>query len=203
MQVLLKVFEEILDSIHNVYPGHTLLHTEGCIDNLGIPAGDWAEDPEGWEEEGWFRDDAWWWQKNASDWGYKVPWGNEDHVLYSPVHRYARNIIVSLNNWVTGFIDWNVVLDKDGGPNHMGNFCGAPVMIDTENDDIYYTPVYHVLKHFSTSIRPGDVALRASPVEGELKDSLYVGAILNQKNEVVISMLNVSQEPIEYSLTTG
>ena len=198
-----KVFEEILDSVHKVYPAYTLLHTEGCIDNLGIPGGDWTEDPDGWEEEGWFRDDSWWWHKNASDWGYKTPWGNEDHALYSPVHRYARNIIVSLNNWVTGFIDWNVVLDKDGGPNHVGNFCGAPVMIDLENKDIYYTPVYTVLKHFSTTIRPGDVALRASPVEGKLKDRLYVGAILNQKSEVVISMLNVTQEPIEFSLQLG
>ena len=144
-----KVFEEILDSVHNMYPDYTIIHTEGCIDNLGLPAGDWAGDPDGWQEEGWFGDDKWWWQKNASDWGYKTPWGNELHALYSPVHRYARNIIVSINNWMTGFIDWNVVLDKDSGPNHVGNFCGAPVMIDVENEEIYYTPVYHVLKHFS------------------------------------------------------
>ncbi len=198
-----KVFEEILDSVHNMYPDYTILHTEGCVDNLGIPAGDWAGDPDGWQEKDWYQNDSWWWEKHASDWGYTTPWGGPDHPLYSPVHRYARNIIVSLNNWMTGFIDWNVVLDKNGGPNHVGNFCGAPVMIDTESKDIYYTPVYHVLKHFSQTIRPGDVALKASPVQGELKDSLYVGATLNKQNEVVISMLNVSQEPIDYTLRLG
>ncbi len=198
-----KVFEEILEAVHNKYPDHTILHTEGCIDNLGVPAGDWAYDPEGWTEEGWFKNDAWWWQKNASDWGYQVPWGNDLHPLYTPTHRYARNIIVSLNNWVTGFIDWNVVLDSKGGPNHVGNFCGAPVMIDTETKEVYYTPVYDVLKHFSTTIRPGDVALRATPVEGVYKDSLYVGATLNQDNEVVVSMLNVTEEAIEFSLQLG
>jgi glucosylceramidase len=198
-----RVFEDILDSIHNLYPDHALIHTEGCIDNLGVPAGDWAEDPDGWEEEGWFGNDAWWWQKNASDWGYKVPWGNELHALYAPVHRYARNIIVSINNWVTGFIDWNAVLDRNGGPNHTGNFCGAPVMIDLENENVYYTPVYHVLKQFSTTIRPGDVALRATSVEGELRDSLYVGATLNRQNEVVVSMLNVTRSPIEFTLQLG
>jgi len=36
-------------------------------------------------------------------------------------------------------------------------------MIDIENEDIYYTPVYHVLKHFSTTIRPGDVVLTPNP----------------------------------------
>jgi len=197
------VFEEILDSIHRAYPGHSILHTEGCIDNLGVAAGDWAYDPDGWEEEGWFGDDAWWWEKNASDWGYEVPWGNELHALYVPVHRYARNIIVSLNNWTTGFIDWNVVLDKDGGPNHVGNFCGAPVMIDMEQQEVYFTPVYDVLKHFSRTIRPGDTALRATPLEGAMKDSLYVGATLNQQEEVVISMLNVTRQPISYSLQLG
>jgi len=198
-----EVFEEILEQVHEKYPEHTILHTEGCIDNLGVPAGDWARDPDGWQEQGWFGNDKWWWHKNASDWGYEVPWGNELHELYAPVHRYARNIIVSINNWMTGFIDWNVVLDKDGGPNHAGNFCGAPVMIDTENEDIYFTPVYHVLKHFSRTIRPGDVALRAAPVEGEYKDSLYVGATLNQKNEVVVSMLNVTQQPISFTIQLG
>jgi glucosylceramidase len=197
------VFEEILEEVHNKYPNHTILHTEGCVDNLGLPAPDGVGDPDGWQEEGWFNDDTWWWEKNASDWGYTAPWGSELQILYAPTHRYARNIIVSLNNWMTGFIDWNVVLDSDGGPNHVGNFCGAPVMIDVENEDVYYTPIYHVLKHFSRTIRPGDVALRATPVEGEYKDKLYVGAILNQKNEVVISMLNVTEEPIIFALQLG
>lgn len=198
-----KVFKEILDSIHNTYPDQTIIHTEGCIDNLGVPGGDWAEDPDGWQEEGWFKNDTWWWEKNATDWGYKVPWGNELHAMYAPTHRYARNIIVSINNWMTGFIDWNAVLDKNGGPNHVGNFCGAPVMIDIENQYVYYTPVFDVLKHFSTTIRPGDVALRASPVEGEYADSLYVGATLNQENQVVVSMLNVTRDPVEFNLQIG
>jgi glucosylceramidase len=194
------VFEDILEEVHNNYPSKSILHTEGCVDNLGLPAPDGVGDPEGWQEEGWFKDDVWWWEKNASDWGYTAPWGSELQTLYAPTHRYARNIIVSINNWMTGFIDWNVVLDSDGGPNHVGNFCGAPVMIDIENEDVYYTPVYHVLKHFSKTIRPGDVALRATPVEGEYKDKLYVGAILNQQNEVVVSMLNVTDSEIEFNL---
>ena len=56
---------------------------------------------------------------------------------------------------------------------------------------------------FSKTIRPGDTALRASPPEGVMKDSLYVGATLNQQEEVVISMLNVSQQPIGFSLQLG
>jgi glucosylceramidase len=64
------------------------------------------------------------------------------------------------------------VLDSIGGPNHVGNFCGAEVMVDysptandqrpTTNDQrptIYFTPYYYVLKQFSRSMRPGDTVL--------------------------------------------
>lgn len=47
------------------------------------------------------------------------------------------------------WIDWNLVLDKRGGPNHLGNYCGAPIMID-------------VLAQLSRTIRPGDRAVQAS-----------------------------------------
>ncbi|MDZ7636474.1 MAG: hypothetical protein U5L72_19440 [Bacteroidales bacterium] len=85
------------------------------------------------------------WNDNATDWAYSATWAgvkSEDHPVYTPVHRYARNIIVSIDHWLTGWIDWNVVLDHIGGPNHVGNYCGAPVMINTETGHIYYTPVY-------------------------------------------------------------
>ena len=86
--------------------------------------------------------------------------GAADHPMYTPVHRYARNIIVSLDHWVSGWVDWNIVLDRNGGPNHAGNFCGAPIMIDTAKQEIYYTPIYYVLAQFSRTIRPGDRAIQ-------------------------------------------
>jgi glucosylceramidase len=105
-----------------------------------------------------------------------------------------------MNNWMTGFVDWNIILDKTGGPNHTHNFCGAPVMIDTETGEVHLTPVYYTLKQLSRNIRPGDIALHVPQVEGELTDSIYVGAILNKQNEVVINLLNVSQSPIELNI---
>jgi glucosylceramidase len=63
---------------------------------------------------------------------------------------------------VTGWIDWNIVLDHIGGPNHVGNSCGAPIMINTETKQIYYTPIYYVLTEFSKTIRPGDKAVQTS-----------------------------------------
>ena len=58
-----------------------------------------------------WKDDLWYWSKEATDWGWD--WAPEEdkhlHPKYSPVNRYARDIIGCLNNWVDGWIDWNMV----------------------------------------------------------------------------------------------
>ena len=135
-----KVYEDVFDAVHAKYPDYAIVHSEGCIDDLGKPAPEGILDPAGYQEENWFDNDEFWWGPNASDWAYSATWPGvdaSDHPLYTPTHRYARNIIVSLNHWVTGWIDWNIVLDARGGPNHVGNYCGAPIMIDTDSGRVY------------------------------------------------------------------
>ena len=202
-----KVYQETLDRVHQKYPDFSIIHTEGCIDDLGKDAPAGVLDPGGYKESGWFDNDDFWWHANASDWAYSVTWEGvnaDDHPLYAPVHRYARNIIVSLNHWVTGWIDWNIVLDAQGGPNHVGNFCGAPIMIDTASGYVYYTPIYFILAQFSRSIRPGDRALRTDtkPPIGD-SDALHASASLNDQGLLSVQVLNTTQQPIEYDLQIG
>ena len=108
-----------------------------------------------------WQDDAWYWSKDATDWGWD--WAPEEdkhrHPKYVPVFRYARDIIGCLNNWVDGWIDWNMVLDRQGGPNWSKNWCVAPVIVDPEKDEVYITPIYYALSHFSRFIRPGAVRI--------------------------------------------
>ena len=129
---------ESLNYTHDLAPNKHILHTEGCVD---------AEVPH-------WQDDKWYWSKEATDWGWD--WAKEEdkhhHPKYVPVYRYARDIIGGMNNWVEGWIDWNMVLDTQGGPNLAKNWCVAPVIVDVENDEVYYTPLYDVMKHFSKFI---------------------------------------------------
>jgi glucosylceramidase len=201
-----RVFEEKLEGVHNKFPDFDIIHTEGTIDNLGRPAPEGVTDPAGYQESGWFGNDSFWWNRNASDWAYSATWAPnaEDHPLYTPVHRYARNIIVSFNHWVSGWIDWNIVLDQEGGPNHVGNFCGAPIMIDVDSGEIYYTPIYHVLAQFSRTIRPGDRAVQTVTHLGELdKDALHASATINHSGLLSIQLLNTTRQPITYGLQIG
>lgn len=74
---------------------------------------------------------------------------------WSVGERYARNMIADLNRWTVGWIDWNLLLDERGGPNHVGNFCAAPVHADTTRGTLMHQSAYAVLGHFSRFIRPG------------------------------------------------
>jgi glucosylceramidase len=74
--------------------------------------------------------------------------------------RYARNVIHDLNRWTVGWIDWNLLLDERGGPNHVGNFCSAPVLADTARGELMHQSAYWVLGHFARFIRPGAQRLR-------------------------------------------
>ncbi len=199
-----RVYEDIFEKVNAKFPDKKIIHTEGCIDDLGKPAPQGITDPERYMEKDWFDNDSFWWNENATDWAYTATWAgvrSEDHPIYTPVHRYARNIIVSIDHWLTGWIDWNIVLDKTGGPNHVGNFCGAPIMIDTATGKVYYTPVYYVLAQFSRTIRPGDRAVQTTMVpDGQGVDELHVCATVNKENILSVQLLNTTKKDITYKL---
>jgi glucosylceramidase len=199
-----KVYEDTFDRVHERFPDFSIVHTEGCIDNLGNDAPGGIEDPARFKESGWFGNDAFWWNAHATDWAYSASWAGPaaaDHPIYTPVHRYARDIIVGLDHWVSGWIDWNVVLDRHGGPNHAGNFCGAPIMIDTASREVYYTPIYFVLAQFSRTVRPGDKAVRTHLLlDGLEPDALHAAATVNDRAMLSVQLLNTTNRPIEYSL---
>ena len=199
-----KVYEEVFDRVNNKFPDKAIIHTEGCIDDLGKPAPAGIMDPEKFQEENWFNNDSFWWNKNATDWGYSANWEGvkaEDHPIYTPVHRYARNIIVSIDHWLSGWIDWNVVLDHNGGPNHVGNFCGAPVMINTDTGEVYYTPIYYGLAQLSKTIRPGDRAVATLKNLAELNDDdLYACATISPDKLLSVQFLNTTKRQLTYKL---
>ena len=70
--------------------------------------------------------------------------------------RYATSIINDLNRWTVAWIDWNLILNERGGPNHVGNYCSAPIIVDTRSQDLLYQSSYYYIGHFSRFILPGD-----------------------------------------------
>ncbi|OIQ00042.1 MAG: glycosyl hydrolase [Zetaproteobacteria bacterium CG2_30_46_52] len=199
-----KVYEDVFDEVHEKYPQFSIIHSEGCIDDLGNDAPEGVTDPIGFKESGWFGNDDFWWNENATDWAYSTTWQGvvpEDHPMYAPVHRYARNIIVSINHWLSAWVDWNIVLDERGGPNHVGNYCGAPIMINTDSGEIYFTPIFEVLSQFSRSIRPGDSAVQTDTDFTTLKaDDVYACATLSSDAMLSVQIFNTTKQAVNFCL---
>ena len=185
----ISCFPEVLDSLHAAHPDKRLIHTEGCVDNLGRDGWPGVSDYEGYKECCWFNNDSFWWNANATDWAYSTPWWPDWHPKYAVTHRYAGYIIDGINHWLTGYIDWNAVLDSLGGPTHVNNNCGAMLMVDYENDILYFTPYYYVLKQFSRSMRPGDTVLGVS----HQPEHIHLCATVNDQGEYAINILNTGE----------
>lgn len=178
-------FAESLQFTHSLSPQKHLINTEACVD---------AEVPK-------WKDDNWYWSKEATDWGWD--WATEKekylHPKYAPVFRYATDIIGCLNNYVDGWIDWNMVLDKQGGPNWFKNWCTAPVIVDPEKDEVYFTPLYYAMAHFSKFIRPGAVRIG---FENPDKD-LMVTAAKNKDKSVAVVIFNPTESKKEYTISVN
>jgi glucosylceramidase len=99
---------------------------------------------------------------------------------------YGRSMINDFNNGMVGFTDWNILLDETGGPNHVKNFCFAPVHADTRTGELIYTNAYYYIGHFSKYIKPGAKRIISSPSRSQL---LSV-AFKNPDNSVVIIVMN-------------
>ncbi|HRH59283.1 MAG TPA: glycoside hydrolase family 30 protein, partial [Chitinophagaceae bacterium] len=106
-------------------------------------------------------------------------------------------IIGCMNNWVDGWIDWNMVLDKQGGPNWFKNWCTAPVIVDAENDEVYFTPLYYTMAQFSRFIRPGAVRIG---FENAVKD-VMVTAAQNPDGSVAVVLFNPTETEKPYSIS--
>ena len=110
--------------------------------------------------------------------------------------RYARSIINDLNRWTVGWIDWNMLLDESGGPNHVGNFCSAPILADTKSDRLIFQSSYYYLGHFSRFIRPGAVRIRC-------ESALEATGFLNPDGSIAVVVLNRADEAREFQLQIG
>ncbi len=43
--------------------------------------------------------------------------------------RYGASMIHDFNSGAVAWTDWNILLDVNGGPNHVDNFCFLPLLM--------------------------------------------------------------------------
>jgi len=119
--------------------------------------------------------------------------------LWANGERYGKSMINDFNNGTVGWTDWNVLLDEKGGPNHVGNFCFAPIHGDTKTGTLIYTPSYYYIGHFSKFINKG--AKRISSAAS--RSQLLTTSFLNPEGKVITVVMNQSNDTIKYYLCLG
>ena len=112
---------------------------------------------------------------------------------------YGRSMIHDFNSGTEGWTDWNILLDERGGPNHVGNFCFAPIHADTRSGKLIYTNSYYYIGHFSKFIRPGARRILASPS----RSMLLTTAFVNEDGTVAVVVMNPTPKGGQYFLTVG
>ena len=109
---------------------------------------------------------------------------------------YAKNELLDLNSGARAWTDWNILLDSQGGPNHVNNFCFAPIMADTATGTLQYDSSYYYLGHFSKFIRPGAQRIAC----GMSNDGLMAAAFINPDNTIAVIVLNITDRPQNYKI---
>ena len=112
---------------------------------------------------------------------------------------YGENMIHDFNNGAIAWTDWNLLLDETGGPNHVGNFCFAPVHARVQDGTLHYMNSYYYIGHFSKFIRPGARRITSSSSRAQLMTTAFI----NTDGTVAVVVMNNTDEEISYRLYIG
>lgn len=128
--------------------------------------------------------------------GCKESFNPEKYSSWAIGEYYAEAMIKDFNQGVCGWTDWNIFLDETGGPNHVGNFCFAPVHVNTQTSKITYTNAYYYIGHFSKFIRPGNKRIACSSSRSTLMATAYI----QDNGKIAVIVMNKGEEKINYTV---
>lgn len=119
------------------------------------------------------------------------PWIKEKVQLgsWDRAENYSHDILQDLQHWVTGWVDWNLALDKQGGPNWVKNFVDSPIIVDAEAREFYKQPMYYALAHFTKFLPRGSMRVASRQDSGDGSD-LEFGAFKTPEGATVAIVLN-------------
>ncbi|MEP3371361.1 MAG: glycoside hydrolase family 30 protein [Maribacter dokdonensis] len=126
---------------------------------------------------------------------------------WSNAERYGNSMINDFNNGTVGWTDWNILLNENGGPNHVQNFCFAPIHANTKTNELIYTPSYFYIGHFSKFIKKGAQRVSTTTSRSSIEstsfknpDGQLVTVVMNRTDEAITYKLLVDESEISYEL---
>ncbi|MCL1830177.1 MAG: glucosylceramidase [Oscillospiraceae bacterium] len=113
--------------------------------------------------------------------------GKGAHANWMGAEMYARELISCFNHHMAAEVDWNMVVDEEGGPYHdRSNGCKAVIVVDPKNDLVYLEPTYYAVGHFSKFVERGAVRIGCS----SLSEDVIATAFQNPNGDLILVVLN-------------
>jgi len=110
--------------------------------------------------------------------------------------RYGNSMINDFNSGTAAWTDWNILLDENGGPNHVGNYCFAPIHANVKTNELIYTNAYYYIGHFSKFIAKGAKRIVVSSSRGALESTAFI----NPDGKIVVVVMNRTDKEIKHLL---
>lgn len=105
-------------------------------------------------------------------------------------------LIDNLAHRMSGYIDWNMVLDHTGGPNYLGNKLDAAIIVNANFTEIYKQPAFYAMAHFSKFLPPGSQRITIDLLQGERNDKLKSVAFQRMDGKIVVILYNASPSDV-------
>lgn len=112
---------------------------------------------------------------------------------------YAHHIFEAVNHYSTGWVDWNMALNRVGGPNWADSMLDAPVIVNIDEGEFYKQPMFYVMGHFSKFVVDGAERVSSSATS----DTLETAAFIDPSGSTVVLLLNKGESEVDVSVTDG
>jgi glucosylceramidase len=122
--------------------------------------------------------------------------GGPHRDVWEVGERYGQSMIQDLNRWTTAWIDWNLLVDQRGGPNHVGNYCSAPLIADYIRGTLYYHSSYYYIGQVSRFVLPGAQRI----ISASTLDELQTTAFLNPDGQIALIVMNRTNQTFEFAI---
>lgn len=122
----------------------------------------------------------------------------KDKSSYENAQRYVHDLIGDFANGTNAMTDWNLLLDENGGPNHVGNFCEAPIMYDFKDKKLIINDSYYAIAHFSRFVKRDAKRILSSSF-----GAVETAAFKNTDGSLVCVLMNKTDKVVDYVLRIG
>lgn len=115
------------------------------------------------------------------------PWDIHKPIMgsWGRAQDYIIDIIENLNHRVSAWVDWNLILDTQGGPNYAHNYVDAPIIAN--GTEILKQPIFYAMGHFSRFIVPDSIRLYSKSSDKLIKTTVF----LRPDGYVVVVLYNM------------